>query len=150
MFLLNIFGNYIQIKEFKNKIKEMKILETLKNNSVKLLSTLIIASPFVASANDKGIAGVTGNLTEAAQSFGPLITIAAFIVGMGALFKAVTTIMNHSENPRENPLKNVVFYGLAAAVGLGYTFSTSTVIQTLFKKDESDAVGKDIFKVKKA
>ncbi|MDS1820766.1 hypothetical protein QX249_08850, partial [Vibrio parahaemolyticus] len=70
-----------------------------------------------------------------------------FIVGMGALFKAVTTIMNHSENPRENPLKNVVFYGLAAAVGLGYTFSTSTVIQTLFKKDQDTNINKDIFKV---
>ncbi|ELP5902250.1 hypothetical protein QTV49_004273 [Vibrio vulnificus] len=125
----------------------MKLLETLKNNSLKLLSTLIITSPLLASANEKGIAGVTGNLTEAAQSFGPLITIAAFIVGMGALFKAVTTIMNHSENPRENPLKNVVFYGLAAAVGLGYTFSTSTVIQTLFKKDQDSNVNKDIFKV---
>lgn len=128
----------------------MKFRNFIKNQGVKLASILVLTTPFIASANDKGIAGVTGNLTEAAQSFGPLITIAAFIVGMGALFKAVTTIMNHSENPRENPLKNVVFYGLAAAVGLGYTFSTSTVIQTLFEKDESDAVGKDIFKVKKA
>ncbi|EGR2229368.1 hypothetical protein DZF79_14150 [Vibrio parahaemolyticus] len=128
----------------------MKFRNFIKNQGVKLASILVLTTPFIASANDKGIAGVTGNLTEAAQSFGPLITIAAFIVGMGALFKAVTTIMNHSENPRENPLKNVVFYGLAAAVGLGYTFSTSTVIQTLFEKDESDAVGKDIFQVKKA
>ncbi|MEH0791386.1 hypothetical protein KW882_03665 [Vibrio parahaemolyticus] len=125
----------------------MKLRNFIKNQGVKLASILVLTTPFIASANDKGIAGVTGNLTEAAQSFGPLITIAAFIVGMGALFKAVTTIMNHSENPRENPLKNVVFYGLAAAVGLGYTFSTSTVIQTLFKKDQDSNINKDIFKV---
>ena len=125
----------------------MKFRNFIKNQGVKLASILVLTTPFIASANDKGIAGVTGNLTEAAQSFGPLITIAAFIVGMGALFKAVTTIMNHSENPRENPLKNVVFYGLAAAVGLGYTFSTSTVIQTLFKKDQDSNINKDIFKV---
>ncbi|MBU2895641.1 hypothetical protein [Vibrio hepatarius] len=125
----------------------MKLRNFIKNQGIKLASILVLTTPFIASANDKGIAGVTKNLTEAAQSFGPLITIAAFIVGMGALFKAVTTIMNHSENPRENPLKNVVFYGLAAAVGLGYTFSTSTVIQTLFKKDQDTNVNKEIFKV---
>ncbi|KDM90933.1 hypothetical protein [Photobacterium galatheae] len=127
----------------------MSLITLIKKQSVKLTALLVLSTPFLAfaEANDKGIAGVTKNLTEAATSFGPLISIAAFIVGMGALFKAVTTIMNHSENPRENPLKNVVFYGLAAAVGLGYTFSTTTLVQTLFEKDKSEAVDDKIFKV---
>lgn len=125
----------------------MKLLSTIKNTSAKLAVLAITSTPMVAMANDKGVSGVTSRLTEAASSFGPLISIAAFVAGMAALFKAVTTIMNHSENPRENPLKNVVFFGLAAMLGLGYTFSSSVLLQTMFKEDKSKSVDEKIFNV---
>ncbi len=113
-----------------------------------LVPFLILANTTSVYAAEKSVSDIAGNLSKAAFSFGPVISIAAFIVGMIALFRAVTTIMNHSENPRENPMKNVVFFGVAAAVGLGYSFFSSSVLQTVFGKDDnSDNVKNDIFKV---
>lgn len=129
----------------------MNYLSRIKSAGITLTALALTSAPMMALANtggDKGVIAVTGRLTEATSSFGPLISIAAFVCGMGALFKAVTTIMNHSENPRENPLKNVVFFGLAAAIGLGFSFSSSTLLQTLFQQDKSDVVKENIFEVK--
>lgn len=110
----------------------MKPLTKLNDHCLKLGILVASSTPFMALAsNDKGIAKVNARLTDAAESFGSVLSIAAFIVGAAALFKAITTIMNHSENPRENPMKNVVFYGIAAGLGLGYGFFSTTALETV-------------------
>ncbi len=113
----------------------------------KLFALIVLGVTNAAVAADSGVIKIAENLKTTAASFGPVISIAAFIVGMIALFRAVTTIMNHSENPRENPMKNVVFFGVAAAVGLGYSFFSSSVLETVFEQDKSDVVDSKIFKV---
>ena len=126
----------------------MKFLNKIKELSLKLAVFATIAVPTLSMAadSDKGIIVVNERLINAADSFGGLISIAAFIVGAGALFRAITTIMNHSENPRENPMKNVVFYMIAAGVGLGYGYFSVTALETVTGESSNDNIANDIFK----
>ena len=114
-----------------------------------IASSSILAFNGVSVASPTGIVAVNNRLVETAYSFAPVIAIAAFLVGAVSLFTAITTMRNHAENPKEYPLKNIVYYGVAAAVGLGYAYSASTMLQTLFEKDDSgDYISEDIFDTK--
>lgn len=125
----------------------MKLLKKLNDHSLKLGILVATSTPFMAVASEKGIAKVNERLTDAAESFGSVLSIAAFIVGAAALFKAITTIMNHSENPRENPMKNVVFYGIAAGLGLGYGFFSTTALETVTGESKNQNIDEaNIFK----
>lgn len=128
----------------------MSFLKKLKSNAKELFALAVILSPSLAIAeqSSNGIIAMNKRITDTAESFGPVISIAAFIVGAAALFKTITTINNHSENPRENPLKNAVFYGLAAGLGLGYTYATSTALETIFNRSNSEDVDEKIFDTK--
>ena len=125
----------------------MNLINKVKDQFLKLAVLVTIVAPTLsmASTEGDGIIGVNDRLVKAADSFGALISIAAFIVGAASLFRAITTLMNHSENARENPMKNVLFYGIAAGVGLGYGFFTSTAMETVLGKSNSDIVSDDIF-----
>ncbi|MCY9861350.1 hypothetical protein OTK49_02315 [Vibrio coralliirubri] len=125
----------------------MKYGNLIKSKAKALFAFAVILSPCLALANDSsnGVIAMNKRITDTAESFGPVISIAAFLVGAAALFKAITTVNNHSENPRENPLKNAVFYGIAAGLGLGYTYASSTALETFFNRSSSDNIDEKIF-----
>ena len=99
-------------------------------NFIYLSLVMASSSAFAQKNNNAGdaIESLTGQLTN----LGNLMGVLAIGFGSFALFKAVTTLLNHSDDPRTYPLKNIVFYGAGAAIGIGAGLSSDLVQNTIF------------------
>lgn len=129
----------------------------MKNIFSKIRNTMLYVG-VVLSSSSAFAANSTGSVTDAASfnkqlttqimSFGSLLAILAFMLGAWAVFKCITTFLNHADDPRQNPLKNCAFYFVAAGLGFGYSLSSDLFSGTLWGSGSTGTVSSDnVFKV---
>ncbi|MDK9790599.1 hypothetical protein [Vibrio sp. D431a] len=110
----------------------MKFLSKLKAGAVALA-----LSPMSAMAADKkGFGGIIQTINENLGYLTEFFSLALILFGMYCIYQLVMTFMNRDENSRDYPMKNVPFYFIGAALGLGAMAFSKTVQETLFGSAE--------------
>ncbi|PSV01085.1 hypothetical protein [Photobacterium kishitanii] len=127
----------------------------MKNLKNKLITSLFSAAIMMSSSSVFAAGTIKDAKTFNTQiigqimSFGGVMAVLAFMLGAWAVFKCITTFLNHADDPRQNPLKNCAYYFVAAGLGFGYSLSSSLFSGTLWGDTESTMSGQseNVFKV---
>ncbi|ELP6119154.1 TPA: hypothetical protein I7730_14395 [Vibrio vulnificus] len=124
----------------------MKLLQKFKTEAILLLAAFT-SVPAVAAP--KKLSEWTSSFISELFSLGGLFAMLAFIGGLVASFKMVIIFLNHNDDPREYPLKNCIYYAVAAALGFGFTYQ-SDLVQGTFFGESSKVIDQDkAFKITK-
>ncbi|CAH7366026.1 exported hypothetical protein [Vibrio chagasii] len=94
-----------------------------------LIMGVLFASPAFAAG---GLKEVVGRITENVGAFTNLLAIILILVGMYCIYQLVMTFTNRDEGNRDYPMKNVPYYFIGAALGIGAMAMNGVVLETLF------------------
>ncbi|CAH7366147.1 conserved membrane hypothetical protein [Vibrio chagasii] len=90
-----------------------------------------------------GLADVIENLQGGVSAFVSLLAIVLILVGMYCIYQLVMTFTNRDEGNRDYPMKNVPYYFIGAALGIGAMAMNNVVLETLFGDSGSGISGGD-------
>ncbi|MGR5557813.1 hypothetical protein ACQKQC_16210 [Vibrio fortis] len=125
----------------------MKFINKFKNEAILLLA--VFASSTAMAAPPKKLSTWTSSFIGELFSLGGLFAMLAFIGGLVATFKIVIIFLNHNDDKREYPLKNCIYYAVAAALGFGYAYQSDLVQGTFFGESSKVVDAKKAFKINK-
>lgn len=119
----------------------LNLARTLKVTGLVLTASTLLLCGQQVMAEAQDLAGIVGNVQTNIQTLAPLLTIVAYISGIGFCIAGIVQFKAHKDNPTQVPLsKPMVYLGVGAAL-LFLPSIMASAGQTVFKGGDSAGKG---------